>query len=88
MGCVDALQRRCPRLGSLIRFSYCRTPGEGELPCDKVFDCWWEHFDVVAHLQRGLPHDAFDRLRSKTPPSKVCNLLDLVRQARQRLGDG
>jgi hypothetical protein len=81
----DTLQRRCPRLGSMIFFSYCRTTGEENLPCFKIFDCWWEHFDVVAYLQNRLSPEEFQRLRRKKPPAKINNLLDLVQQARQRL---
>ena len=45
----DAKKRRCPMLGHEVAFSYCREPGS-ETPCRKIFDCWWETFDVSAFI--------------------------------------
>ena len=84
---VDALQRRCPRLGSMISFSYCRTVDQEGLPCFKIFDCWWEQFDVVRHMRNCLSPEDFQRLNGMGPPDKVNSLLALVRQARQRIED-
>jgi hypothetical protein len=43
----------------------------GKTPCFKVFDCWWERFDVVA-------------LSASRPQPKVASLVELIRQARER----
>jgi hypothetical protein len=82
---VDARERRCPRLGSDVAFGYCKCCGEENSPCFKVLDCWWERFDVVAHLQACLMPEAFDALsKHRRPPEKISSLVDLIRQARAR----
>ena len=80
----ERLVRRCPRLGGEVAFGYCTVCGEQKAPCFKVFDCWWERFDVVAHMKAGLPPETFDALFACRPQPKVANLLDLIRQAQER----
>lgn len=80
----DHMQRRCPRLGDLITFSYCRACEEDGRPCFKALDCWWEYFDVVGYFRQTLSAEAFDRLRTSRAPDKMTSLLDLIHQARQR----
>jgi hypothetical protein len=80
----DQRQRRCPRLGHIVNFGYCRIGGENQQPCFKVFDCWWEQFDVVGFFQQRLPAEAFDNLRCASPPNKVASLVELIQQARNR----
>ena len=79
----DRLERRCPRLGGAVTFHYCRTMGEDGLPCWKVFDCWWERFDVVAFLQGSMPAEDFARLANSRPKPKFSSLVDLIAQARR-----
>lgn len=81
---LDGLERRCPRLGGEVAFGYCKVCGEGETPCFKVFDCWWERFDVVAHMQACLSPDAFESLSDSHPRPKMTSLVDLIRQAQAR----
>jgi hypothetical protein len=81
----EHLERRCPRLGGDVSFAYCRTCGEGKGPCFKVLDCWWERFDVVAHMKACLSPEAFAALATRRPPpNKVASLVDLIRQAQER----
>lgn len=83
----DNLERRCPRLGGPVRFAYCRTAGTD--PCYKVFDCWWERFDVTGYFRQHLSRAAFERLAATRPPDKMVGLLDVIRQAQERTqGDG
>ncbi|MFP4444999.1 MAG: hypothetical protein ACLFPD_01970 [Desulfosudaceae bacterium] len=81
----QGMERRCPRLGHQVRFSYCLACGEDEGPCWKVADCWWEYFDVVAYLRENYPEPVVTRLLTAQPPSKAASLVALVRQARERL---
>lgn len=81
---VNNLERRCPRLGHSVRFSYCRTCGEDLLICFKVFDCWWDRFDVVTYLKDRMPKDDFLKLSEARPKPKVASLLDLIEQAKKR----
>ncbi|MBW2457430.1 MAG: hypothetical protein JRI68_23185 [Deltaproteobacteria bacterium] len=46
----DRRQRHCPMLGHGVSFSYCRMPGDA-CPCRKIFDCWFEAFDVEGFLR-------------------------------------
>lgn len=80
----DQRQRRCPRLGHLVHFGYCRSGNDEQGPCFKVFDCWWDQFDVVSYFQRCLSQEAFDKLKSAPPPNKVASLVELIQQARER----
>ena len=86
----ERFERRCPRLGGDVVFGYCKVCGEGETPCFKVFDCWWETFDVTAYLKERLSPSAFDRLvdAGTTPPNKVASLVDIIRQAQERTRQG
>lgn len=77
-------ERRCPRLGGDVAFSYCKVCGKEKTPCFKVLDCWWERFDVVAHMKGCLSPEAFDSLASSRPRPKVTSLVDLIRQVRER----
>ncbi len=81
----QALERRCPRLGSDVTFGYCKVCGEEMKPCFKVFDCWWERFDVVAHMQACLSAEAFAELSVRQPQPKVTSLVDLIREAQKRV---
>jgi hypothetical protein len=84
---AQRLERRCPRLGGEVAFDYCKVCGEGHTPCFKVLDCWWERFDVAAHMQACLTPAAFAALTARRPPpDKVASLVDLIRQARERAG--
>ena len=82
---TESLLRRCPRLGGEVAFGYCRSCGEEKTPCFKVFDCWWERFDVVAHMKACLSTEAFDALCARRPPPKITSLVDLIRQAQARV---
>ena len=80
----EQLERRCPRLGSRVSFQYCQECSDGDLPCFKVIDCWWEIFDVVAFFQQKLSEDEFNRLVQIKPKPKVTSLVELIDQARKR----
>lgn len=81
----DRLERRCPKLGGPVSFQYCRIDaGENGLPCFKIMDCWWEHFDVVAFLKANMPEAAFDKLAAAKPKPKVQSILELIEQAKKR----
>ena len=82
---LDQSERRCPRLGHAISFGYCRVSGDNRQPCFKVFDCWWEQFDVVSYFRQRLPVDTFNQLSLTSPPNKVASLVDLIQQARNRI---
>lgn len=80
----DHLERRCPRLGGQVAFQYCRKCGDGNLPCFKVIDCWWEFFDVIAFFQNQLSEEDFNRLLQLKPKPKVSSLIEMIEQAKKR----
>ncbi|RPJ16449.1 MAG: hypothetical protein EHM30_06370 [Desulfobacteraceae bacterium] len=82
----DDLVIRCPRLGSDVGFGYCRASGDGQSPCFKVFDCWWETFDVAVYFKERLPGEEFEKLVHSKPKPKVLSLLELIEQARRNAG--
>jgi len=84
---IDELKRRCPRLGSRIPFRFCLTGGDDKQPCWKIFDCWWEIFDVHTYLSTTLTAEEFDQLRAKAsapPKNKLAGIFEIAEQARQR----
>jgi len=84
----EDLLARCRRLGQEVRFGYCRQESGGS-PCRLVLDCWWERFDVRAFLQAHLSREAMaqvERAAVTPPPSKMLSLLNLVQQAKERIG--
>ena len=82
---VDLLERRCPRLGGPVLFSYCKTSGDNHSICWKIFDCWWESFDVVGYLKKSLPEDKFKNLANSKPKQKIVSLVELIEQAKKRV---
>jgi hypothetical protein len=81
----DTFERRCPRLGSIVSFAYCRGCEAEHRPCFKILDCWWERFDVHSVMRQTLTAEAYERLVHPEPPNKVGGLLELIEQARRRI---
>ncbi|MFP3980561.1 MAG: hypothetical protein ACLFUY_04140 [Desulfobacterales bacterium] len=81
---IDNMELRCPRLGSLIPFRYCLISGEGDLPCMKIMDCWWEFFDVDAYLKENLPAEAYNKLVTAQPRSKVATIVEIAEEAKRK----
>lgn len=78
----DQRMKRCPMLGHDLAFSYCRQPGR-DVPCGKIYDCWWEKLDVTAFMQANYsPQIIAEVLRPKPP--KMQSLLDIIAVARKR----
>ena len=74
---------RCPRLGHMIHFAYCRIENRG-LPCFKTLDCWFEHFGVEEHLRQELTPDEWERIFFRPPKTKMISLVELIEQAKQQ----
>jgi hypothetical protein len=79
----DDYKIRCPRLGHLINFLYCRHENMG-LPCLKSLDCWFEHFPVEEFLKGELTKEDWERIFCNRPRAKVASLLELIEQAKNR----
>ena len=74
---------RCPRLGHMITFSYCRSENLGR-PCFKTLDCWYHHFLVEDHLRLELSPEEWEEAFHKPPKTKVLSLVELIEQAKKR----
>ena len=81
----DKRSRRCPMLGHSLQFSYCRAPG-AEVPCRKIFDCWWEEFDVEAFIRDGYGDDMIARILAP-PKDKILSLTELIERAMKGPGE-
>jgi len=68
-------------LGHDVPFSYCREPGR-DLPCRKVFDCWWETFDVEGFVREHFSEAEIGRILAP-PADKMATLAELIERARQ-----
>ena len=82
---VNALGRRCPRLGGDVVFQYCMQSGEDGGCCFKILDCWWELFDVVTYLQKIIPREKFEKLVDSRPKPKVLSILELIEKAKNNM---
>lgn len=87
------LTRRCPRLGGQVPFSYCEDCEEGKNPCSKLFDCWWEFFDVVAYAEKKFSAEQIQTITEPTKKPRIFTIIDLIQQAQKRVnserqGDG
>lgn len=78
----DGLTRRCPKLGHEVAFAYCRHPA-GPLPCRKIFDCWWQQFDVQAFVLAHYGEQAVREIVAEPKP-KITTLVELIERARRR----
>ncbi len=79
----DARIRRCPMLGHELQFSYCREPGGQETPCRKIFDCWFDRFDITAFMQANYPPETIAEIRRPKPP-KMASLLEIIQRVQKR----
>jgi hypothetical protein len=77
----DTLSRHCPMLGHDVPFTYCRQPGQ-EIPCRKIFDCWWETIDIRAFIAENYSPEVRNAL-NQPPTPKALSLLESIEQARK-----
>ena len=77
----DDVQIRCPRLGHEIYFTYCRHENNG-LPCFKTLDCWFNYFDVHAHLKENMSKEEFEKVFLNAARPKIHALFDLIQKAK------
>jgi hypothetical protein len=78
----DARKRRCPMLGHDLTFEYCRRSG-GQIPCRRIFDCWWETFDVEGWVRGNYTEEQVAALLAPKQ-DKAVTLFELIRKAQQR----
>ncbi len=72
---------RCRILGHEVPFGYCRT-GTGPRSCRRIFDCWYEHFDITAFMQKHYSEEDIQRIL-EPPRDKMVSLYELIQKARK-----
>ena len=77
----DEKTRRCPMLGHDLTFSYCRQPGR-EIPCSKIFDCWWERFDIANFMRSNYPSETIAEILKPKQP-KAASLIEIIQRAQK-----
>lgn len=80
----DELDTRCPMLGHLVPFSYCRKCSDS-LPCRKIMDCWTGKRDIQGFLNSTYTQEEILRIISPPKP-KLLQIIELARAARCRNG--
>jgi len=69
----------CRMLGHPLRFSYCRST-DGNAPCRKIIDCWYQRFPVEKFLHDNFPKSVLEKIGAPLR-DKVLTLLELIEQA-------
>ena len=82
----DHRSRRCPMLGHPVSFAYCRAPGR-DLPCGKVFDCWFETFPVEPFIRAHFSEQQIAQILAPRP-DKLATLVELIDRARKAGREG
>ncbi len=80
----EEMQRRCPRLGHDVKFSYCLVCGDDGDLCKGIANCWWEYFDVVRYLEDNYPKETVANLLNPRPKGKIAGILELIERAKNR----
>jgi hypothetical protein len=77
----DDQKRYCPMLGHEIRFTYCRAPAS-DLPCRKIFNCWFRTFDVETFVRNHFTQEEIDKILTPSR-DKTLTIIDLIEKARK-----
>ena len=68
-------------LGHELQFAYCRQPG-ADTPCRKIFDCWWEAFDIHSFMDANYDAEVIAKITAEPKP-KMLSLVELIERARR-----
>ena len=77
----DTQRGYCRRLGHDVDFAYCRVAAE-DRPCFKIFDCWYERFDIQAFMDDCYSPQEIKEILTP-PPDKVSTLFELIEKAKK-----
>lgn len=77
-----ALEIRCPKLGSPVKFAYCEIENTGR-PCLKSISCWTPYFDVTSVVSEKLGKENLEAYFGSEPKPKIVTLIELIEKARQ-----
>lgn len=78
----DDKKMYCPMLGHHLTFEYCRKGAKSQQPCRKIFDCWFETFDIEKFVKEYFTEEQIKAIL--TPPKpKMTSLIELIQKAQQ-----
>jgi hypothetical protein len=77
---IPDVARRCPMLGHEVTFNYCLSAGN-TLPCRKIFDCWFERFDITTYMKENFDEDVLKKITAPSKP-KITSLVELIQKAK------
>ena len=77
----DHKKRYCPMLGHEVPFAYCRAAGT-DLPCRRIFDCWWQVVDVEGFVREHFDEGEIDGILAPRK-DKMATLVELIEKARR-----
>jgi len=75
----DNREMHCRMLGHTISFGYCRRTS-GEQPCRKIFDCWFETFDVEKFAREYFTADQLAAILAPPKP-RIASIIELIQKA-------
>lgn len=81
----DQKLKRCPMLGHDLTFAYCRQPGQ-DTPCRKIYDCWWQDFDIAAFMEAHYPPETLAHVTEAKKP-KMLSLVEIIQRAQAKKKD-
>ncbi len=55
-----------------------------ETPCGKIYDCWWEAFDITTFMKANFSEEVRKKVTAPPPP-RAMSLLDIMKQAQERV---
>ncbi|MBN2210966.1 MAG: hypothetical protein JW709_06180 [Sedimentisphaerales bacterium] len=75
---------RCRMLGHEVTFAYCRgggaRPAGEQLPCQKIFDCWFEQFAVEDYMNRHYTPEQIAQITRPSQP-KLASIIEMAQKA-------
>ncbi|GAF73661.1 unnamed protein product [marine sediment metagenome] len=77
----DDKKKYCRILGHELTFTYCRQTAAAQ-PCGKIFDCWFETFDIDRFMKKHFTPDQLKTLLTPQKP-KMASLIELIQQAQK-----
>jgi hypothetical protein len=75
----DAKTIYCRMLGHEVPFAYCRQ-GASSLPCRKIFDCWFQTFDIESFMKDHFSEQEIQAILAPPKP-KMTSLIELIQKA-------
>lgn len=71
----------CRMLGHHVTFAYCRA-GLSSLPCRKIFDCWFQTFDIKKFMKENFTDSEIQAILAP-PKDKMTSIIELIQKAQK-----